>query len=67
MKTIQVMIEEHITQTFEIVANDMGEAMDIAITRYKAGDLVLDNSEVQTTLIAAHDSEAHEYTEWSEI
>ena len=67
MKTFQVTIEEHIAQTFSIEAMDLEDAMLQVEKNYKTGDLVVENGEVQTALIAGYDPETEQSTEWSEI
>jgi hypothetical protein len=57
----KVNIEEHIVQEFEIEADSAEEARELAESEYKNGKLVLENSEVHTTLMSVEDSE------WVEI
>lgn len=37
----RVAIEESVVQEFDVFANDTGEAIDSAITKYRAGEFVL--------------------------
>ena len=67
MKNFKVAIEEHIVQTFEIAAENLEEAMEIARDRYRSGELVVEDAECQATLMAGYDVENDEMTEWSEI
>lgn len=45
MKKYHVRIEEVIAQSFEIEAENAKQAGEIAIDRYKNGEIVLDNAE----------------------
>ena len=63
--TITVTIEEHISQPFEVEADTLEEAMQIAEDKYRNGEIVLDNANVSARLMMAeNDSEA---TEWVEF
>lgn len=62
-----VVIEEHIVQKFEIDADDMDSAMKIAEEKYKTGELVVENAELQTALMQVSCSESKDTTEWTEI
>ena len=66
MKKIKVTIEEHISQTFEVEANDIEEAMEIAEEKYYNCEFVLDPGEVSSRLMMADDGKG-ECTEWSEF
>lgn len=64
-KKFTIRIEEHISQTFEVDAEDIGEALRIAEDKYRNGEIVLDNANVSARLMMAeNDSEA---TEWVEF
>lgn len=64
-KKFTIRIEEHISQAFEVDAEDIGEAMQIAEKKYRSGEFVLDNANATTRLMMAeNDSEA---TEWEEF
>lgn len=67
MKKIKITIEEHISQSFEIEANDIGEAMEIAEEKYRKGEVVLEMAEVNAKLMMAEDEENDEVTEWVEF
>ena len=65
MKTVRVAIEESVVQEFEItVDNDEDSAIDIAIQKYNAGELVLEPGEIQFRQIAAVEPYS---TEWVEF
>lgn len=64
----KVTIEEHISQTFEVEATDLGEAMEIAEQKYYDGEFVVDNCNAPTAkLMMAEDENGAECTEWSEF
>lgn len=65
MKTI-VIIEEHISQAFEVEADTLEEAMEIAEQKYNDGEFVVDAFNAQTAklMMAENDYEA---TEWEEF
>lgn len=66
MKTFMVTIEEHISQTFKVEANDIGEAMEIAEENYNNGEFVLEPGEVTAKLMMADDGDG-DCTEWTEF
>lgn len=63
---IKVTIEEHISQTFEIEADTIEEAMQIAEDKYHNGEFVLENSCVTAKLMSADDGNG-DCTEWVEF
>ena len=66
MKKIKVTIEEHISQTFEVDADNIEDAMKIAEEKYNDGEFVLEPGEVNARLMMADDGEG-ECTEWNEF
>lgn len=66
MKTFKITIEEHISETFEVEANDIGEAMEIAEEKYNDGEFVLEPGNVTAKLMMADDGEG-DCTEWTEF
>ena len=60
-----VTIEEHISQDFEVEANTLEEAMQIAEDKYYGGEFVLDNADVTAKLMMADDG--NKQTEWEEF
>lgn len=66
MRRFVVTIEEHISQAFEVEANDIEEAMEIAEESYNNGEFVLEPGEVTARLMMADDGEG-DSTEWTEF
>jgi hypothetical protein len=66
MKKIKVTIEEHVSQTFEVEANDIEEAMEIAEEKYNNGEFVLESGELTAKLMMADDGNG-DCTEWVEF
>ena len=62
---ITVTIEEHITQDFEVEANTLEEAMEIAAQKYYDCEFVINSTDVTAKLMMADDGE--NCTEWSEF
>lgn len=66
MKTFMVTIEEHLSKTFEVKANDIEEAMEVAEEKYDEGEFVLEPGEVNAKLMMADDGDGN-CTEWTEF
>ena len=64
MKTT-VTIEEHISQAFEVEADTLEEAMQIAEDKYRSGEFVVENANVTARLMIAENN--YEATEWEEF
>ena len=62
---ITVTIEEHISQDFEVEADTLEEAMQIAEDKYRSGEFVLDDPCVTARLMMAENN--YEATEWEEF
>lgn len=67
MGKFTIIIEEHISKAFEVEADDIGEAMEIAEEKYKNGEFVVEPSTPTARLMMAEDNENNECTEWSEF
>ncbi len=67
MKTYYVTIEEHISQTFEVEAEDIGEAMELAEERYHDGEYVLGGDSTVTARLMSADDGNGDCTEWTEF
>ena len=62
---ITVTIEEHISQAFEVEADTIEKAMEIAEDKYRSGEFVLENPCVTKKLMMAEDD--YEVTLWEEF
>ena len=62
---ITVTIEEHISQSFEVEADTLEEAMQISEDKYRSGEFVLENANVTARLMMAENN--YEATEWEEF
>lgn len=62
----KITIEEHISETFEVEATDIGEAMEIAQEKYRKGEFVLEPGEVTAKLMMA-EGDNGECTEWTDF
>lgn len=58
-----VNIEEVVTETFEIEANSVEEALEIAREKYDNGEMVLEPGELIETRASAYDEETGEWSE----
>ena len=67
MKKIKVTIEEHLTQTFEIEAESLEDAMSVAEEKYHKGEIALEPGELQSTIMCAVDTETNDTTDWMVI
>lgn len=68
---VKVTIEETVSKTFDIEVEDspdgIGDAVEIGIEKYKAGELVLEPGEVQIRQISAESIDGEFSTEWKEF
>ena len=67
METFYVTIEEHHTQVFEVQAEDMEEAMEIAEARYNNGEFNVRSNDPQAKLMMAENESGEDSTEWVEF
>ena len=67
MQKFKITIEEHVREAFEVEANDIGEAMEIAQEKYLNGEFVLEPGTVTAKLMTAEDEDGTECTEWKEF
>ena len=66
-KVFKITIEEQVSETFEIMATNMDEAMEIAEEQYNNGTIVLEPGNLIAKLMMAEDEETGECTEWTEF
>lgn len=59
-----IAIEETVVEEFEIEANDIGEALDIANEKYRNGEIVLCPGDIQFKKMSVVKPES---TEWIEF
>ena len=62
---ITITIEEHISQDFEVEADTVEEAMEIAAQKYYDCEFVINSADVTAKLMMADDGE--NCTEWEEF
>lgn len=67
MKTFRITIEETISQDFEVEAEDMEQAMEIAEEKYNNCEFVLEPGEVGYKQMQCEDIETNESTEWMQF
>ena len=63
----EITIEESISQTFVIEADDEESAMNIAEKRYYSGEFVLDAAECSNKQMCIHDTKNDSWSEWVEF
>lgn len=66
-RIIKITIEEQVSETFEIMADNIEEAMEIAEEQYKNGDIALEPGNLVAKLMMAEDEETGEFTDWTEF
>ena len=62
---ITVTIEEHVVQDFEVEANTLEEAMEIAAQKYYDCEFIINSADVTAKLMMADDG--NKQTEWEEF
>lgn len=67
MKKFIITIEEMVSEDFEIEAETMEEAMEIAEERYNNGDIMLEPGNLVAKQMMGYDEEEDECTEWTEF
>lgn len=60
---ILVNIQEVVCETFEVDAESMEEALEVAREKYDTGEFVLEPGELISTRASAYDKEADSWTE----
>lgn len=62
-----VTIEESISQTFKIEAGEDEDAVAIAMQKYKAGELIVENGSLVVTQFMAESEDGEISTSWTEL
>ena len=65
--SFEITIEEMVTKTFLVEAQDDNEAMLVAIEKYKNGDFILEPGNLVCKQMEIHDIKNDTYTEWFEF
>ena len=65
--SFEITIEEMVSQTFLVEAQDDNEAMLVAIEKYKNVDFVLEPGNLVCKQMEIHDIKNDTYTEWFEF
>lgn len=63
----KVTIEETVSEEFEVSADTMEEAEEIARGKYKKGELVLEPGKLTSALMEVQSEDGSECTDWVEI
>ena len=66
-KKFFINIEEMVVATFEVEAEDMEEAMEIAEEKYWSGEFVVAPGDVAARQMRASNEDFSEQTEWTEF
>ena len=67
MKKYQIIIEETIVDDFTVEADSPDEARSIAEWKYKSGEFVIEDGEVQTRRIAVNDTDCENLIDFQEF
>ena len=67
MKKYQIVIEETIVDDFTVEADSPDEARSIAERKYKSGEFVIEDGEVQTRRIAVNDTDCENLIDFQEF
>ena len=67
MKKYQIVIEETIVDDFTVEADSPDEARSIAERKYKSGEFVIEDGEVQTRCIAVNDTDCENLIDFQEF
>lgn len=66
-KKYNVIIEEIVSQNFEVEAESLEDALMIASNKYHTGIFVLEPGELESVTAMAEDEETKEETNWIDI
>ena len=67
MKKFKIVIEEMVSEEFEIEAETLEEAMEIAEEQYNNGTIVLEPGNLVAKQMMVEDVDTGECTEWTEF
>ena len=67
MQKFKITIEEHVSETFEVEAFDIEEAMQIAEDKYNDGEFVLEPGDLTYKCMMAESDDGNDVTEWVEF
>ena len=67
MKKYQIIIEETIVDDFTVEADSPDEARSIAERKYKSGEFVIEDGEVQQKRIAVNDTDCENLIDFHEF
>ena len=67
MTKYQIIIEETIVDDFTVEADSPDEARSIAERKYKSGEFVIEDGEVQTRRIAVNDTDCENLIDFQEF
>ena len=67
MKKFKIIIEEHVSEEFEVEAENMEEAFNIAEKKYYSGEFVLEPGNVSYKLMSGEIVDRKESIEWIEF
>lgn len=67
MKKFKIVIEEHVSGEFEIEAENMGKAFEIAEKNYYEEKFVLEPGNVTSRLMSVETADGKECSEWIEF
>lgn len=67
MAKFKIIIEEHISQEFEVDAASIEEAKEVAENKYYDGEFVVDNCNAPTAKLMYAEDEDGRCTEWEEF
>ena len=67
MKKYQIVIEETVVDDFTVEADSPDEARSIAERKYKSGEFVIEDGEVQTRRIAVNDTDCENLIDFQEF
>ena len=68
IKIFEVSIEQPMVKTWEVLAHDVDEAIEIARAKYNSGEFVIGSDDIGTDAqVMAEAIDGSESTEWSDL